>query len=68
VHATIPLHWDDAQHTLTIAERKGEFPGMLESRTFRIVFAGENHGAGISPEDKPDKVVTYTGKRVMVTR
>ena len=68
VRATIPLHWDDAQHTLTIGERKGEFPGMLESRTFRIVFAGENHGTGISAEDKPDKVVTYTGKQITVTR
>jgi len=67
VHATIPLHWDDAQHALTIGERKGEFPGMLESRTFRIVFAGQNHGAGISVEDKPDKIVPYSGKQVTVT-
>jgi alpha-D-xyloside xylohydrolase len=67
VHTTIALHWDDAQHTLTIGERKGEFPGMLESRTFRIVFAGPNHGADISVEDKPDKIVPYSGKQVTVT-
>jgi alpha-D-xyloside xylohydrolase len=68
VHATIPLHWDDAHQTLTIGERKGEFPGMLESRRFQIVFTAENHGTGISVEDKPDKIVTYTGKQVTVTR
>ena len=41
---------------------------MLESRRFQIVFAGENHGTGISAEDKPDKVVPYSGKQVTVTR
>jgi alpha-D-xyloside xylohydrolase len=67
VYATVPLHWDDAQHTLTIGDRKGEFPGMLQRRTFRVVVVGEGHGAGISPEDKPDQVVRYAGKSLGVT-
>jgi alpha-D-xyloside xylohydrolase len=67
VYATIPLHWDDAHHTLTIGDRKGEFPGMLESRTFKVVVVGEGHGAGISPEDKPDQVVQYAGKTLGIT-
>jgi alpha-D-xyloside xylohydrolase len=40
-YATIPIHWDNAAQTLTIGERKGKFPGMLESRTFRVLFVGE---------------------------
>jgi alpha-D-xyloside xylohydrolase len=68
VYATIPLHWDDAHQTLTIGDGKGAFPGMLTSRTFRIVFVGENHGTGVNPEDKPDKVVTYNGKQLTVIR
>jgi len=67
VHATIPLRWDEANHALTIGDRKGEFPGMLASRTFRVVFVGENHGVGIAPSDSPDKVVQYFGKQVTVT-
>jgi alpha-D-xyloside xylohydrolase len=67
VYATIPIHWDDAKQTLTIGDRKGDFPGMLQSRSFRVVFVGENHGAGISPEEKPDKVVPYAGKQVTLT-
>lgn len=66
-YATIAFHWDEARQTLTIGERKGEFPGMLQSRTFRIVFAGEKHGAGINAEGKPDKVVQYAGKQIAVT-
>jgi alpha-D-xyloside xylohydrolase len=67
VYATIPFHWDDAGHTLTIGDRKGQFPGMIESRTFRIVFVSENHGVGVNPADDVDKVVQYSGKQVSVT-
>ena len=66
VYATIPLHWDEAKHALTIGERKGSFPGILTERRFQIVFVGENHGAGISAESRPDKVVTYSGKPVAI--
>src|SRR5581483_12120513 len=38
VYATIPLHWDDKAQTLTVGARKGRFPGVLESRTFHVVF------------------------------
>jgi alpha-D-xyloside xylohydrolase len=67
VHATIPLHWDDAAHTLTIAERKGQFPGMLQERTFRVVLVKENHGVGVNAADEADKVVQYSGKQISVT-
>lgn len=67
VYATIPLHWDDRAQTLTIGERKGQFPGMLENRTFRIVFVRENHGTGVNASDEADKVVQYSGKQVSVT-
>ena len=65
-YSTIALHWDDAQHTLTIGERKGQFPGMLENRTFRVVFVTENHGAGVNPASEPDKIVQYSGKQMTV--
>jgi alpha-D-xyloside xylohydrolase len=66
-YATIPLHWDDAAHTLTIGERKGQFPGMLQNRTFRVVFVRENHGVGVNPAEEADKVVQYSGKQITVT-
>jgi|CZKR01.1.fsa_nt_gi alpha-D-xyloside xylohydrolase len=67
VYATIPLHWDDGAHTLAIGDRKGQFPGMLENRTFHIVFVNENHGVGVNPADEADKVVQYSGKQITVT-
>ena len=61
------FHWDDAKRSLTIADRKGEFSGMLTERTFQVVFVGENHGTGIMPEAKPDKLVHYSGKQTIIT-
>jgi alpha-D-xyloside xylohydrolase len=52
---------------LTIGDRKGQFPGMLESRSFRVVFVSEDHGVGINSADGPDKVVQYSGKQIAVT-
>lgn len=40
---------------------------MLTERRFQIVFVRENHGAGITAESKPDKVVPYSGKQTSVT-
>ncbi len=67
-YATIPIHWDDAKQTLTIGARQGSFPGMLERRTFKIVWVGEGHGVGVNPTDVPDKTVQYDGQALTVTR
>ena len=66
-YATIPIHWDDAGHTLTIGDRKGQFPGMIEKRTFRVVFVHENHGVGVDVTEDADKVVQYSGNQIAVT-
>ena len=66
VFATIPITWQESSQTLTIGDRKGSFPGMLPSRTFHIVFVGENHGSGIDPTAKSDKTATYSGKVVSI--
>jgi alpha-D-xyloside xylohydrolase len=55
VYATIPIQWDDTRQTLTIGDRKGSFPGMLTTRTFRVVRPGQ-----------AVKEVLYSGKAVVV--
>jgi len=66
VYATIPISWNEASQTLTIGERKGTFPGMLASRTFRIVFVSDGKGTGIELSAHPDKAVTYSGGSLTV--
>jgi len=66
--ATIPFLWDDTTQTLTIGDRTGSFPGMLPSRTFRIVVVRSNHGIGGDFTEHPDKTVSYSGTRIAVTQ
>ncbi len=65
-YSTFRFTWNDAQRTLTIADRKGDFPGMLKERTIHIVLVKENHGNGIEICSKPDKTVKYDGKKMEV--
>jgi alpha-D-xyloside xylohydrolase len=68
VYATIPMRWNEKSQTLTIGERRGEFPGMLKERTFRVVFVKGDHGTGIASSAKADAEVRYSGKAVEVRR
>ncbi|MFP5235140.1 MAG: TIM-barrel domain-containing protein [Acidobacteriota bacterium] len=63
-HATIPLHWNDAAGTLTLAARQGSYPGMPQNRDFRIVLVGPGKGAGPQPATTFDKEIHYTGAEV----
>ena len=66
--ATIPLRWDDSSHTLTIGEREGSFPGMLEQRTFGVVFVSRERPLGSDPDRRPDRTVSYAGKELSITK
>ena len=60
----IPLHWNDATHTLSIGARAGAFPGMLTERTFQIVLITKEHPAGFSFAPKIDQTVHYRGEAI----
>ncbi len=66
LYATIPVEWDDVTHTLTLGKRQGQFPGMLKTRTFRIVLVRGNHGTGAGATSHPDKIVRYAGSAIQV--
>ena len=53
VYTTISINWSQRTKTLTIGERKGSYPGMLEKRHFTI----------ITPDGKK-QAVEYSGKEV----
>ena len=54
-YTEIPITWNDKKRTLTLGNRKGQFPGMLPSRQFTILLP-----------DGTQKAVTYKGKAVQV--
>ena len=61
----IPMSYDNATGTLTIGERKGEFPGMLKERTFNVVKVSPETPVGYSREAK-GKTVEYNGSEVKI--
>jgi alpha-D-xyloside xylohydrolase len=65
-YTTIPIQWNDSTRTLTVSTRKGSFPGMLDSRTFRVVFVSDNHGGGVESGASPDQTIQYSGREVSV--
>lgn len=40
MRSTIHFHWDDRNRKLVIGRREGKFPGMLESRNFKVDLVG----------------------------
>jgi alpha-D-xyloside xylohydrolase len=65
-YSTITFSWNDAEQELTIKDRNGSFPGMLEDRKFKIVKVSTNRGTGINSTDNYDKIVTYTASTVKI--
>lgn len=50
--STVRMEWDDSRGVLSVGQREGSFPGMEESRKFRVVLGGSadevfREGAGV---------------------
>ncbi len=66
-YATIAINWNEAEKTLTIKDRKGEFPGMMKDRTFRVVWVTPKNGIGVEPA-KTAETVQYSGKEIKIKK
>ena len=64
-YARIPFKFDNKTQTLIIEKREGSFPGMLEQRTFNIVYVTSEKPIGYNPDAK-GMLVKYDGKRMEV--
>jgi alpha-D-xyloside xylohydrolase len=60
--ATIPISWNDKTKMLSIGDRQGSFPGMMNDRTFRVVLVQPNHGEGIEQAKVSNADIKYAGK------
>ena len=55
MYSVIQFSWNDKKHTLTIGARKGEYPGMLQSRAFTVVWP-----------DGTSNTVNYQGQEINI--
>ena len=66
LYTTINFHWNDNQHTLIIGNKSGHFPGMLNTRKFRVVLMKHKGGSGVKLIKNVDKVINYNGEKIQV--
>ncbi len=66
IYSTITFTWNDAKKVLTIGGRNGSFPGMLTQRKFHVVSVEKNRSNGMEKVEKYDRVVDYTGQKVVL--
>jgi len=67
IYSTINIKWNSERKTLTLGERVGEFPGMQVEKTFNVIVVSPQHGVGIEVESNIDKIVHYTGEKIVVS-
>ncbi len=60
----IKFSWNDAAKALTIADRKGEYKGMLQNRKFRILLVNDKTASGEKDASAHNAVVDYNGKAI----
>jgi alpha-D-xyloside xylohydrolase len=65
-YAITPIIYNGADKTLTLSDRKGQYPGMVGERVFKIVVVKEKRGTDIGQIEKPDQIINYDGKRQVI--
>ncbi len=66
-YATIDIHYNESEKTLTIGQRKGSFPGMLKKRRFNVVTVSREKAQELNLENPAGTMVDYDGKPVTVS-
>lgn len=65
-YSTIPFSWSEKDGKLTIGDRVGKFEGMLQERTFNIVFASKNNKVDFNFDMYKGKEIKYNGNAIQV--
>ena len=65
-YATIDISYDDATKTVSFAQRKGSFPGMLKQRRFNVVLITKDAAKPLNFDSPEGQMVNYNGKAVSV--
>ncbi len=65
-YATVELTWDDSARTLTIGDRKGDFPELVKTRKYRVVLATPDAALGLDEAKEGVWEIEYNGQPVTV--
>ncbi|QXV64255.1 DUF5110 domain-containing protein [Mucilaginibacter sp. 21P] len=65
LYSTIDFKWNDLKRELTIAARKGKFPGMIAIRKFRIAIVKPSENTGMDANNI-FKTIDYDGREINI--
>jgi alpha-D-xyloside xylohydrolase len=65
-YSEITFMYNEAEKSLTIGARQGEFPGMLKSRTFEIIWVDKDNPVPFNLGAASAQAVRYNGREVTV--
>jgi alpha-D-xyloside xylohydrolase len=66
--STIRFSFNNEKGELSIGERKGEFNGMLKSRTFKLVWVTSEKPVPFNPGVTANTTIVYDGKEVIISK
>jgi alpha-D-xyloside xylohydrolase len=67
-YSEIHFIYKEAEKSLTIGARQGEFPGMLRSRVFEIVWVDKDKPVAFNLKAAAERAIRYNGREVIVNR
>ncbi|MCX7985102.1 MAG: DUF5110 domain-containing protein [Bacteroidetes bacterium] len=67
-YSWIPITYTESTKKLTLKKREGSFPGILEKRTFEIVWIDRTNKHPIDFNRKPDVTVLYDGNELTIEK
>jgi alpha-D-xyloside xylohydrolase len=62
----IVFNYDEKAGTITVSDRRGNFEGMLKTRTFLIKVISKNKPAGMEFDTTPLKTIKFKGKKIAI--
>ncbi|WP_256603494.1 DUF5110 domain-containing protein [Sphingobacterium multivorum] len=65
-YSRIDFSYDNSTKTLSVANRQGDFDGMLTKRKFNFIFVSDSNAVGLDVSPAKPTVVTYAGKALQV--
>jgi len=65
-YSRIDIRYDHNTSTLSLADRIGDFEGMLRNRKFNIIFVNDKNAVGIDSSTRNSTTVAYNGKALQV--
>ena len=63
-YSLIPMSWNEAERTLTIGPRTGEYQGMLTERTLNVVLVSKEKPVRLDFARPSDRTVTWAGEEL----